>query len=161
MNHIEHDNSPEPGSEVPLEETLFRLLSGAPGHEIHNQDGYLPTDTAKVLESLAGRLQSNAAYQDAFRQAMGRLASDPERGWLLMYYLIDLLGHFQTKLGFTLFSPEEIATLGAQLAIHEATHRANRGDGGDMYPEGIWGDVRRLNGIIASEYGVRVLPEPV
>lgn len=159
MSHSAHDSHPAPGAEVSQVEALFRLLSGAPGHILHNHDGYLPTDTAQVLEGLREPLRESADFRADFITAMGRLAADPQRGWLVMYYLVDLLGYFEASLDVALLDADLLRLWGASLAVHEATLRADHSYGGEMYPDGRWGDVRRLDAILAEAHGVHVLPE--
>lgn len=159
MSESAHDHNPAPGAELSQVEALFRLLSGAPGHILHNHDGYLPTDPAQVLEGLREPLRESADFRADFITAMGRLAADPQRGWLLMYYLVDLLGHFEASLDVALLDADLLRFWGASLALHEATLRADHSDGAEMYPDGRWGDVRRLDAILTEAHGVHVLPQ--
>jgi hypothetical protein len=143
------------------QEELFHLLAGKQGRAIRCQDGDLPTDTGKVMEGLVEALVADAAHREHLRKALLRLAQDPERGWLLMYYLIDLLMFVQPTFGVQVLDADLLAQFGKALAANRAALSADTSYGGDMYPDGLWGDVKRLDAIITRNYGLKVLPESV
>jgi hypothetical protein len=148
----------QPHPPRPTAADLLPLLAGSPAHAIACRDGYLPTDTAKVLEGLVDSLQEDGDFRDTFRAALLALAQDPERGWLVMYYLIDLLGFFQPAFALSLVDADLATAIGDGLRTNMAALSHNQSFGGNMYPDGLWGDILRLNEFIVRDYGVVVLP---
>lgn len=157
----------KPGASAPAHakphphEALYHLLAGKQGRAIRCQDGDLPTDTGKVMEGLVEGLIADTENREGLRKALLRLAQDPERGWLLMYYLIDLLLFVQPTFKVQVLDADLLAQCGRALAANRAALSADTSYGGDIYPDGLWGDVKRLDSIIARDYGLKVLPESI
>ncbi len=132
---------------------LLGLLRGDPAFAIANPWADTPTDPMAVFAGcqalFAAAPEQREAFVEAVRALVGlrtrfvrALAGDPERGWMVIYYLIDMLEQPAAFLGLDLAAFAEDVV--ARLSVHEAGLRRNRGWLGAHDPEGCWGVVARL-----------------
>lgn len=134
------------------------LLSGVAPYDFPNPDGNLPTDTALVIRTMAEELQQDAEFRTKIISGFEQLMDDPELCWLSAYYLIDLLNLEEFKKS-AFITPNLIPLFQKGLEKNSSSLKHNKKWVGDIWENGIWGDMLRLNKIIFEAYGVHLLAE--
>jgi hypothetical protein len=137
------------------EAELDKVLAGDSGYEIQCIDGYIPTDTARVMEQQLTNSGSDSQSETAFVAALIRLAGRQDKGWLVMYYLVDIV-HWERKHQKTLLSADVVELIAQNLLKWQAAWSVDRSWNGYQFQDGLWGDVRRLSSILSSKYGINL-----
>ncbi len=136
---------------------LVNYVAGFPEYRIP-APGLIPTNPEIVFNSLKDRIESNKPFRLKFLNALKEVARMPEYCWFSLYYLFDLHS-FQRKTKITLITPDLINVFAESLREHKPALELSREWEGRDWPNGLWGEVQRLNENIEESMGITVLPE--
>ncbi len=139
---------------------LAKYLGGYPEYRITNRDADTPTDPILALKPLASEIVSNPAIRKLVLDALLILSNDQDYCWMAMYHILSL-ADIESISGVKLLSDEFLAQLRIGLFSHQAHLSIQMDWEGKQWPDGLWGDVRRLDNNLVQLYGVSVLSPPI
>ena len=137
---------------------LLDYLGGFPRYGLRNPVAFTPTDSGAVLDSLAGALLADGQVRADFRKALVELAGDEERGWSVVYYLVDLQ-YFQKQHGLALVDEGLLKEIAEGLRANKTLWVDNGKWVGAQNEGGLWGVVVGMKRLLHAEYGLVLLPE--
>ncbi|MCB2377403.1 hypothetical protein LGH70_07415 [Hymenobacter sp. BT635] len=131
---------------------LFEYMVGENGYAYRNPYADMPTYPAEVFGSVVSYfdMTGNTSVWADFDASLLVLSADNEYSWLSLYYLVEYLRYSrrQRPVDLTALSATVLANLRATKgALQQATKW-----GGRDYPDGLWGDARRMVHNINEEH---------
>lgn len=136
---------------------LPNYIAGFSGYRIP-APGLVPTNPETVFDSLKLLIENNDSFRGEFLEAYKETCKMPEYCWFSLYYLFDMRS-FEKRTKIELISSEIIQLLASSLRKYKAQLEGSKEWEGSQWPNGLWGEVQRMNRIISESLGIAVLPE--
>jgi hypothetical protein len=139
---------------------LVSLVTGRDGFAFVNPYLDTPTDPVEVFRLFLGAHGADPAQMRAFADALLAACDGPDEGWVVVYYLPDVLAH-AARFGPDFDARAHVTAMLARLHAGRARFAALRRWAGAAEPEGCWGvaaryvrTLRRAHGAwLAAEWG--------
>lgn len=103
----------------------------------------MPTNVEEVINSLILRIENDAAFRVRFRNALVRFSGNQDRGWLVMYYWVEI-AYWSKVHQLEIIEDIDLAQIGDNLEKNRENFSNDRSWNGYQNVDGLWGDVRRL-----------------
>lgn len=144
---------------------FYELLSGKNGYELAVLDApaKVPTDwTAVLTNGIFAFYKNNPSKQEEIKQdffdSVLRFVNGSDLELWVSSYLIFLMIHYEKrgKAPFAL-SEEVIDLFNKRLRERKDSLSANRNFEGCLYPNGLYGDIERLNNTLETYYSINMI----
>lgn len=137
---------------------LKEYLGGFPDYYLFNPYAESPTDPDAAFSPIRNLILEDTTLKEQVFAALLALAEDKEYGWIVIHYISELKD-LETLKKVKLLTQDFLAAIADGLRKNKDSFILNKRWLGAEYSDGLWGDVRRMNRILAREDGLMVLPE--
>jgi hypothetical protein len=134
-----------------LKNELFEFFVGKGEYQSVNPYGNTPVDPILVIQTIKLYMERDESIVDKMVQEVEKISMDADYSWLSLYYLIDIIDFSKySKINLN----EIVVNIQNNLIRNKERLIQDKRWMGASWPDGLWGDVKRMANNIRTNYGV-------